>query len=177
VNDDERIESVFHAVDAELRAHYGDERRLHLGTLMRWRLGGPDPLDSMSIYRHPEGHWHYVGLGLAEHLVKETNNAEPPRWPVALLNDIARYVFESRRPLAHGHFLERPGDPRGRCWGLVRDPVLRPVETVNGRFTWLQLVALSEDELARLKGDDYEKFLDAYRSGNPLFVSAVTPEN
>jgi hypothetical protein len=193
MTDDERIARVFEATDAELRRHYGAQEQRHLGALVRWRDGGPDPLGGISIYAHPEGHWHYVGFGMSEREEKQTPDpavsgwgfeltfrlrgrgsaAEAPGWPVRLLNDIARYVFQTRKPLAHGHFIERDGDPHARFWGVVADPVLQPVMTVNGRFAWLQLVALSEPDLRRLQGDDYQQFLAEYAARNPLFVSTI----
>ncbi len=202
MNLEDRIHRVWDAIDAELRAHYGAQRPMQYGTLMRWRLGGPDPLDVMTIYWHPDGHWHYVGFGLAEHADKEGTRpdisgwgfeltfrlrapaeigvledsqaaARAPRWPIVLLQDFARFVWESERPLGHGHYVERPDDPCGAYWGLLFDPVLRPVETVNGRFAWLQIVALTEPEFRRLQGDDHEAFIAEYTTENPLLVSSV----
>lgn len=216
MNLEDRIHRVWDAIDAEVRAHYDAQIPMRYGTLIGWQIGGPDPLDAIAIYWHPDGHWHYVGFGLAEHADKEGTRPEvsgwgfeltfrlrapaeiraldgaidpalpgvleaaarAPRWPIVLLNDIARHVFETRRPLGHGHFIERPGSPFGAFWGVMADPVLRPVETINGRFAWMQLVALTEPQFRRLQGDDYEAFLVEYRTENPLLVSSVVgPEN
>jgi suppressor of fused len=216
VTGDERILAVFEATEVELRACYGAQQPMHYGTILRWQDGGPDPLDGVSIYWHPDGHWHYVGFGMSERADKQTNNprvsgwgfeltfrlrapsdvaasasalgtatphaststvlevaAAAPTWPIVLLNDLARYVFESRKPLGHGHFIERPGDPRGRFWGIVRDPVLRPVDTVNGAFAWLLVVALEEPAFRALQGEDYERCIEEIARANPFFVSAA----
>lgn len=193
MNVEERIAQVFAATEAELRAHYGELRPQHYGALISWRDGGPDPLSGVSVYEHPDGHWHYVGFGMSERAEKETPNLEVsgwgfeltfrlkahgathPTWPIVLLNDFARYVFDSRRPLRHADFVERPNDPRSRYWGIVADPILRPVSTVNGRFGWMQIVALSEPEFRRLGSDDYAAFLEELAKARPLYVSDITP--
>lgn len=192
MNVEERIEQVYVATEAELRAHYGEQRLQYYGAMISWRNGGPDPLSGVSVYLHPDGHWHYIGFGMSERAEKETPNLEVsgwgfeltfrlkahgpahPKWPIVLLNDFARYVFDSRRPLRHADFVERPGDPRSRYWGIVADPVLRPVSTVNGRFDWMQIVALSELEFRRLREDDYQAFLPELEKARPLYVSDIT---
>lgn len=183
----DRIDLVYAAVSAELKAAYGDQEPLHYGSVVRWRDGGPSPLDGISIFRHSAGHWHYTSSGLTEREEKESANArvsgwgfeltlrlrahEAPLWPIDLLNDVARYVWSSRTPLAHGHYLELGGNPRSRFWGVVADPGLRPVHTVNGSFHWLQLVALSEADFRSLQGEDYEAFLRTRAADDPWFVS------
>jgi hypothetical protein len=78
------------AIDAALERLYGDQEPLHLGTITRWASGGPDPLDGMSAYLHPDGHWHYVGLGLTELYDKVSDQP-----------DISGWGFELTLRLAH----------------------------------------------------------------------------
>jgi hypothetical protein len=56
------------AIDQALNAVYGKQEPLHYGTVVKWAMGGPDPLDGVSIYknRSPRWHWHYVSYGLTE---------------------------------------------------------------------------------------------------------------
>ena len=51
----------------------------HWGTLLKWRLGGPDPLDGISIYER-EDHWHYVSFGMSELYLKESEAEEVSGW-------------------------------------------------------------------------------------------------
>ncbi len=198
--DADHIGAVFDAVQRPLKALYGEQRPHHLGTLIRWRNGGPDPLDGLSVYWNDAGYWHFVGFGLAEQGLKESaipdisgwgceltfklrpppevladTSLDPelgipapclkyPHWPVTLLNDIARYVFEHQAWLQHGHFMQAA--PPFERIGFIVDPELsEPCDTPNGRFTWLQAVILDEEQLRSLQGDDYEAWLAARPEG------------
>lgn len=95
------------------------------------RLGGPDPLDYISMYSHAgdpsQGvppHWHYVSFGLSDlhgdgrvhdvsgpdspsgfgfeltfRLRKEEGDTAPPTWPAAVMQGLAKYVFQSGKEL------------------------------------------------------------------------------
>ena len=56
------------AIDAALQAVYGDQQPAHYGTAIKFRLGGADPLDGISVYRSEQGgpHWHYVTYGFSD---------------------------------------------------------------------------------------------------------------
>lgn len=181
----DRIGEVLDATEHALARVYGDQVPLHLSTRARWQDGGPDPLDGISIYRTPAGGWHYVGFGLSERAEKRSvvpewsgwgfeptfrvgPCAEPPGWPLELMNDVARYVFRSQKRLVHGHVLHRPGAPVGERLGLLRDRSLPdPVDTPNGRFDWLSIVMLTESELEALRRQDREAWLARKDSANP----------
>lgn len=47
----------------------------HYGTLIKWRLGGNDPLDGISIY-DGGAYWHFITYGLSELYEKETDDPE-----------------------------------------------------------------------------------------------------
>ena len=47
----------------------------HYGVLIPWRLGGPSPLDGVSIYDGGD-YWHFVTFGLSELYEKETSDPE-----------------------------------------------------------------------------------------------------
>ena len=68
------------AIDALLHRVYGAQEPLHMGTLVRYADGGPDPLDGVSAYLHPEGHWHYVGFGLTELDDKQSERTDLSGW-------------------------------------------------------------------------------------------------
>lgn len=63
------------AIDRACGASYPDQPSpQHLGTLIKYSMGGPDPLDGISIYRAktptaagvPAHHWHYVTYGFSD---------------------------------------------------------------------------------------------------------------
>src|SRR5687767_4519289 len=105
----------WHAIGEALSGVYHDVEPLHYGTVIKWRLGGPDPLDGISVYRRPD-HWHFVSFGMSELYEKESDVADqsgwgfeftfrlagggdkPPMWAVNFLQNLARYVFTSGNP-------------------------------------------------------------------------------
>ncbi|GAB2914304.1 hypothetical protein GCM10027093_61040 [Paraburkholderia jirisanensis] len=56
------------AIDCALARLYPGQQPKHYGTLIKWRLGGPDPLDGISVWKRkdPVPHWHFVTYGLTE---------------------------------------------------------------------------------------------------------------
>lgn len=122
------------AITARLDERYGDQEPVHWGTIIGWRIGGPDPLDGTSAYRNdgPPTHWHYASYGLSELYEKESEDAArsgwgieltfrlarppgvdqaepPPVWPVAFLQNLAREVFERGNVFWPGHYLDAHG--------------------------------------------------------------------
>ena len=57
------------------RIYIGQTDPKHYGALIKWRLGGPDPLDGISIYDGGD-YWHFVTYGLSELYEKESDNKE-----------------------------------------------------------------------------------------------------
>lgn len=105
---------------------------LQVTAVMKYWLGGPDPLDYISMYYNrgnkevPE-HWHYVTFGFSDlhgdmrvhptsspnmpsgfgfeltmRLKREPGETGPPTWPAELLQALARYVFQSENSLFSG---------------------------------------------------------------------------
>ena len=64
------------AIEKEfLRAYPGQTDPRHYGTLVKWKFGGNDPLDGISIY-DGGNYWHFVSFGLSELYEKESENKE-----------------------------------------------------------------------------------------------------
>jgi len=62
------------AIQTAIDKVYPDQKpRNHYGTLIKWRLGGNDPLDGISIY-DCEDYWHFITFGLTELYEKENLN-------------------------------------------------------------------------------------------------------
>ncbi|MDY1035204.1 suppressor of fused domain protein [Stenotrophomonas sp. CFBP8980] len=157
-------------------AHPGQMPR-HFGTALPWTLGGKDPLDGVSVYWSGQGrpHWHYVSYGLSELFDKESDDADvsgfgfeltfrlaaaegsteadsPPTWPMSLLQNLARYVFQTGNVLEAGHHLDANGPIAAghttalRHLAFVEDPQLPARDTPNGRLQFLQAVGLTDGE-------------------------------
>src|ERR1700679_2089959 len=80
------------AIDAALVKIYGDAEPLHYASAIKWMLGGPDPLDGVSVYKRerPSPHWHFVSYGLTELYVKESDDTEVSGFGFELTFRLAR---------------------------------------------------------------------------------------
>ncbi len=65
------------AIDKECRRVFPHSREPahHYASLIKWALGGNDPLDGISIYDGGK-YWHFVTFGLSELYEKESDNTE-----------------------------------------------------------------------------------------------------
>lgn len=199
MSQDEDSAPGWEAIDRALQPLYATQEPRHYGTLLRYSLGGPDPLDGISVYKReqPVPHWHYVTYGLSELYAKESDDAqvsgwgfeltfrlrddsgaeEPPTWPLSFLQNLARYVFSSRNAFSHGHYLNANGpiaadtDTRIRSVAFVHDPELPPVDTPNGRLEFLQVVGLTNEEEHAAKRWSTVQALKVFEPHMPLFVT------
>ena len=192
------------AIDQALEKVYGDQQPAHYGTIIKFRLGGEDPLDGISVYRSDEGvpHWHYVTYGFSDlygdlddsrdiapdkpsgygfeltfRLARAADEQEPPSWPLNFLQNIARYVFRTGNVFAPGHWMTANGpiaagtDSLLTEMGFVEDPQLAPVHTPFGDLMFLQLVALTADELREVRRWNVQGALQAMQVHMPLWVA------
>ena len=63
------------AIAGECERVYPGERWEHYGTLLKWRLGGKDPLDGIDLYNGGD-YWHFVTYGMSELYEKESDDQE-----------------------------------------------------------------------------------------------------
>ena len=64
------------AIDKEAERIYpGQVNPKHYAALIKWKLGGPDPLDGISVYDGGD-YWHFVTYGLSELYEKESDDKE-----------------------------------------------------------------------------------------------------
>ncbi|MFF2885533.1 suppressor of fused domain protein [Paenibacillus sp. NPDC057967] len=167
------------AIEQAMSKLYGDQEPKHYGTLISYMLGGPDPLDGLSAYKaeHPLPHWHMVTFGFselydkesddAEHsgygfeltfrLVREDTEEEPPAWALNLLQNMARYVFNSGNIFRSGDYLDANGpicegaDTQLTALAFIADPELPEADTPNGRVQFLQMVGITGRELEAMQ--------------------------
>ncbi|WP_222720423.1 suppressor of fused domain protein [Actinomadura sp. HBU206391] len=188
------------AIDTTLQRIYGDAEPMHWGTLHKWALGGPDPLDGISAYprTEPVPHWHFIGYGMSELYEKESDNAdesgwgfeftfrlarrpsetEPPVWAANFLQNLARYVFQSGNWFEAGHTMkangpiaaERP-DSAIQAITFVLDPELGEISTVHGKLQFLQVVGLTLDEYEAARGWGSAQLVETLGPRMPLCVT------
>ena len=186
------------AIDSLLKQVYGDQEPLHWGTVIKYCLGGNDPLDGISAYRSSRlaDHWHFVSFGLSELYQKESDDPDysgwgieftfrlarspgeeqPPMWALNFLQNLARYVFESGRVFAPGHHMHLNGpialesDTLIEAIGFVHDPELEPIDTPHGRLEFIQIVGLTNDEYTSILQWDWGKALDLIGEHQPYYV-------
>lgn len=187
------------AIDAALARTYGSAEPQHWGTIIGWRLGGPDPLDGISAYRReePVPHWHYVGYGMSALYENDDPTSElsgwgfeftfrllrgqeeqAPVWPASLLQNLARYVHQSGNWFEAGHHLnlngpiaaDRPDTRLTRAF-FAEDPELGTIRTPHGTVQFLQIVGMTEDE--HQAGQDWNVLglLDVLLPWLPLLVT------
>lgn len=185
------------AIDSALARLYPGVEPLHYATLIKWSLGGPDPLDGISVYRR-EDHWHFVGYGMSElydkqsdladesgwgfeftfRVARDANEAQPPIWAANLLQNLGRYVFSSGNTFAAGHHLDLNGpisldrpDTAIRAITFAEDPELGTIDTPHGSVRFLQVVGLTLDEYEAGMRWDVQHLLRALATSMPLLVT------
>jgi suppressor of fused-like protein len=190
------------AIDAALNRIYPGVEPVHLATVLKYALGGPDPLDGVSIYPRPD-HWHLVSYGLSELYDKESDDpdvsgwgfeltirvartADPvePVWAVNLMQNLARYVFSTGNVFGPGHHLDLNGPIRTdqpetaiRAIAFAHDPELPPIDTPHGGLEFLQIVGLTLDEYAACQRWETGHLLAALEPHLPLLQTDVTRES
>lgn len=190
------------AIDDALRPLYADTKPYHLGTVLKWSLGGPDPLDGISIYARtkPVPHWHFVSYGMSELYTKESEDPDesgwgfeftfrlvrdpaddtPPVWAANLLQNLGRYVFSSGNWFEAGHHMNVNGpiaaereDSEIRAVTFVADPELGEISTPHGKVAFLQVVGLATEEYDALRRWNADGLMAALAPRLPLFVTDV----
>lgn len=187
------------AIDAAADALYHATPPFHYGTKIRWRAGGPDPLDGLSVYVNdgPPSHWHFVTYGLSELYAKEApdpdvsgwgfeltlrvartdGEMEPPQWAWGHMQNLARYVFESGIVFGTNHTMNLNGpialqtETDIRAITFVEDPQLRSIQTPNGRVVFLQIVGVSLDEYRAMVEWSVSEMLKLLGARDPFFVT------
>jgi hypothetical protein len=188
----------WNAIVEALQRLYGDRTSLRYDAVIPHRLGGPDPLDVIAVYKtlEPATHWHFITFGFSELYDKESKDPscsgwgfeltfrvsaspdeeQPPAWALNLLQSLARYVLETHSSFAEGqhanfHRPIAPGDTTEiDALLFVEDPQLGRIETPNGAVQFLQVVGITSDEEASAD-ERGERLLKLLREGNPTLIT------
>ena len=194
------------AINSRLIEVYGKQEPKHWGTLIKHMLGGPDPLDGISAYECVDGgyeHLHFCTFGYTSlyydeeavggdfsrfgfemtfRLATQLPPSEEPMRVCNLLQNIARYVFESGRWFEPYHWLPANGPIRldydTDIVGLafLNDPKLAAVDSPHGRVEFIQAFGITQKELdgfADTKATA-ETLIESHRKTNPLLVTDLS---
>ena len=168
------------AITAEFERVYPDQTNpKHYGTLLKWRFGGNDPLDGISIYDGGD-YWHFVTYGMTELYEKEdgsdgisgfgyemTFKLKKDDYPdeegelkciCGILQAIARITFgnnEIFRPyefLYTGQTTGIDAHQKSNITGFicVPDTSVNTIETPNGKVEFLEFIGMTDAELKTL---------------------------
>ena len=168
------------AIEQEfLRVYPGQDKPKHYGTIIKWILGGKDPLDGISIY-DGGSYWHFVSFGQTELYAKESDTPDISGYGYELtlklkkdeyedeeaefrnicgiLQMIARLTFtkgEIFRPFEFIYTGQTAGidaKQRSNLTGFitVKDPAVNTISKPNGKVEFLELVGMTDAELKTL---------------------------
>lgn len=196
---DDDVEPVgINAINEAVEELYGEQEGFCFGTAIPYSLGGNDPLDMICIFESESGgipHWHYITYGFTELYEKESddedvsgygfeltfrlkkNEDEPPKWPVNLLQNIARYVFQTGNVFAPGHHMNANGpiqlgyDTDITALAFISDPELPAIQTENGDVEFIEMVGITDDEMEAVMCWDCRKLIDVFGAFIPLGIT------
>ncbi len=189
------------SIENRLKQIYGDlEPRFYSPQVMSFQ-GGEEPLDGVAVY-DVNGYYHLVSYGMS-HLyyseesageefskwgfefsfrvkpVKE-DNGEDPFWVIQLMNNLGRFVNETKVWFEEYQFLPLNGPIRSECetdivgLAFIMDDDLREIETPHGKVIFMQMIGLNSEQLKRLENnstkDEIMSVVNEIKSDNPKFI-------
>ena len=184
------------AIDKALGQIYPNQEPKHFGTVIKYMIGGPDPIDGFSVYNAGD-HLHLVTYGFSnlyydENAVGEDFSKfgfeltmrlpleeEEPNWAINMIQNIARYVFESGKWFEAGHYIPANGpiklDSETKLVGLAfdTDSELESIDTPHGKVEFLQLFGLTQKELDQIINTDKNaaNILLKHKNNNPFLIT------
>lgn len=169
-----------------LRIYPGQNDPLHFAAMIKWRFGGNDPLDGISIYEGKD-YWHFVTFGLSELYEKVSDNHELSgygyemtfklkkdnyddlnkeiRCVCQILQTLARITFQKGVVFGPNEFIrtgqtvgiDSKGESDIRGFICISDPSVNTIDTPNGKVAFIEMVGMTEDELLSLSTRDSVK--------------------
>lgn len=172
------------AITAEAERIYPEQKNpKHYGTVIRWSLGGPDPLDGISVYDGGD-YWHFVTYGLSELYEKKS---EDKTWSgygmeftfklkkdnyadeemeikviCGILQQIAKITFtngEIFNPFEYLYSGQTNGIDSKQISNItgfitIPDPEFQTLNTENGRVDFIEFIGATDAELQALKNKE-----------------------
>ena len=104
-----------------------------------------------------------------------------PFWAISLMQNLAKYVYNSKKWFKAYHFIPTNSplrlntDTKLVGVAFAPDPVLGGTDTPNGRVEFFQMVGITQRELDWLRKDPttqrVEKLINMMRKDNPLLIT------
>lgn len=165
------------------RIYPGQKDPKHYGALIKWRLGGPDPLDGISIYDGGD-YWHFVTYGLSELYEKESEDKEWSGYGMeftfklkkdkyeneemeikcicGLLQQIAKITFQNGEifnPYEYLYTGQTAGVDSKQISNItgfitIPDTKFQTLNTENGRVDFVEFIGATDAELKALKNKE-----------------------
>ena len=171
--------------NAAKRIYPNQDNPKHYATLIKWKFGGPDPLDGISVY-DAEDYWHFVTYGLSELYEKEsdvkewsgygmeftfklkkgcyTDEEKEIKCICGLLQQIAKITFTSGEIFNAYEYLYT-GQTEGidvrqisNITGFITIPDTKfsTLDTENGRVDFVEFIGVTNNELLALKNKELD---------------------
>ena len=183
---------------------YPKQKPYHYGTILKYRLGGADPLDGVSMYKskNQTDHYHFVSYGMSNlyydvdscekefsgwgleftfRLIPFKEDNGDPKWVVSLMQNLAKYVFSSKKWFEEYHFIPANGpinlDTETDITAIifVEDPEMGTINTPNGNVQFLQMVGITTEEYEQLKqnpkAEESKILVNRLKKENPLLIT------
>ncbi|MDG6894322.1 suppressor of fused domain protein [Volucribacter amazonae] len=201
------------AIDEILDEIYKGKEPRHYATTLKYMLGGEDPLDGVSIYdtNQQQFHRHIISYGMSElyynpesvenefsgwgfefnmrvtPFSEDENSGDAknePIWVINLMQNLARYVFDSKNFFQAYHFIPTDGpirfdtDTKLSAIIFVPDPIIDRINTPNGMVEMLCMFGITDDEynwlLLEPTAQRVKELADIIAKDNPMFITDLT---
>lgn len=168
------------SIENRLKEMYGSlEPRFYTPQVMSFQ-GGEDPIDGVAIFDH-EDYYHLVSYGMSQLYYSEESveqeyskwgfefsmrlqpfegdAGEDPFWVIQLMNNLGRFVNETKVWLDEYQFMPLGGPIRADAdtsitgVAFIKDPDLGEIETPHGKVVFLQLIGLTDTQVKALEAD------------------------
>lgn len=192
------------AIDEAVERLYPNQEPKHFAPKLYYSLGGEEPLDGLSVYEssNQTDHLHMVSYGFSQlyydeesageeyskwgfeltfRLKKNVDDGENYSWALNLIQNLAKYVFSSKRYFDEYHLFPAKGpirldyDTDITALAFIVDPELGKIQTPNGEVVFLQLVGLTTTEYDFLRSNPdetkTEQLISELRRINPLLIT------
>lgn len=156
---------------------YPNQEPKHYGTIIKYNLGGNEPLDGISIYDGGD-YYHFVTYGFSEiyerendsdisgfgfeltYKLKKTSKIDEAeiRCFLGILQQLARYIFETKSVFKANEYIYT-----GQTDGIdtkhesnivgfvtIKDPLAGTINSVNGKIDFIELVGATLDEINQI---------------------------
>lgn len=191
------------AINEAMEKLYPGQEPKHWASAVPYMVGGEDPIDGISFYEAEykgEKYHHFVTYGFSNLYYDEEGvgndfsnygfeltfrlkpfklDNENPSWVYRLLQNIAKYVFETGKWFEPFHYIPtnvpiRP-DTDIKITGIAffLDPELGEIATPHGKVQFLQMFGINDVEINELKSNqiDAKQIMEQHQDQNPLLIT------